>query len=151
MISSQTQFLSNDIIPLILSVVIGMIIGVEREICRKPAGMRTCALVCLGSTLFTLLSQTNFGTPADPTRIASNILTGIGFLGAGTILVHRDKVIGLTTAAVVWFTSSLGMAIGFRQYAVAIVGTALCLAVLVLFRFAESFVIKYKHKERREL
>ncbi len=127
-----------------------MLVGLEREVTRKPAGMRTCTLVCLGSTLFTILSQALSVDGADPTRIASNIITGIGFLGAGSIVVHKDKVLGLTTAAVVWYTSSLGMAIGFKEYALAAFGVVLCLTILTIFRMIEGKVIEYNKKHQRK-
>jgi putative Mg2+ transporter-C (MgtC) family protein len=148
MISFLTPLQTEHLIQLLASILVGMLIGLEREVTRKPAGMRTCTLVCLGSTLFTILSQVLSVEGADPTRIASNIITGIGFLGAGSIVIHKDKVLGLTTAAVVWFTSSLGMAIGFNQYALALFGVVLCLTILTIFRIIEGKVISYRQKHR---
>lgn len=136
-------------IQLCASILCGMFIGVEREFSRKPAGMRTCALVCLGSCVLCILSQQVSPIFADRGHIAANIVQGIGFLCAGTILIHKDKIIGLTTAAVVWFTSSLGMAIGFHQYYLATMGSVLCLTILTIFRMIEGKVISYKIKHKK--
>lgn len=127
---------------LLLSILCGVLIGLEREAKRKPAGIRTCALVCLGSTLFTILSfHVREGLATDQTRIASNIVQGIGFLGAGTILRFQDKVIGLTTAAVIWVVAAIGMAIGFGSFGLAISTTVLTVLILILFGFFENKLI----------
>lgn len=109
---------------LLLAVVLGGIIGLERRVlAKKEAGTKTYALVTLGSALFTLLSMHGFGASADGSRIASGIVTGIGFLGAGMIINHGEKVDGLTTAAGLWVTASLGMAVAVGWYSVAIIAT----------------------------
>ncbi len=109
------NFITEDIIKLIISAGTGAIIGLEREYSSKAAGLRTMILISLGSTLFTLISI-KFGT--DPSRIAANIVTGIGFVGGGIIM--RDsangQITGITTAAAVWVTAALGMCIGFGLY-----------------------------------
>jgi len=94
---------------LLLSTVLGAIVGYEREVHERPAGLRTHMLVCMGAALITILSKTG----PDPTRIAAQIVTGIGFLGAGTILRQGNMVRGLTTAASLWTVSAIGMAVGF--------------------------------------
>lgn len=109
---------------LLLAVVLGGIIGLERRIlAKKEAGTKTYALVTLGSALFTLLSMYGFGESVDGSRIASGIVTGIGFLGAGMIINHGEKVDGLTTAAGLWVAAALGMAVAVGWYAVAIIAT----------------------------
>jgi len=116
------------IIGLILAVVLGAIVGFEREITHKPAGLRTHMLVCLGSCLFTIVSLYEFSI--DPARIAAGIVTGIGFIGAGTIIAEQDKVIGITTAASLWATAAIGLTIGVGNYTLAIIATLLVFLVL---------------------
>jgi putative Mg2+ transporter-C (MgtC) family protein len=113
---------------LLLSAVFGAAIGFEREINGHPAGMRTHLLVSLGSALFTVLSAYGFGpataaTPVDPTRIAAQIVAGIGFLGAGAIIKDGLSIRGLTTAASLWATAAVGLAAGAGQPMLAVVGT----------------------------
>lgn len=105
-----------------ICIVAGWIIGSDRERVDKPAGIKTHTLVLLGSMLFTVLSE---GYPSDtsPSRIAANIVTGVGFLGAGIILKNERHVANLTTAAGVWVSAAIGMAIGFKMYFMAIVMT----------------------------
>lgn len=126
---------------LILAIILGGLIGIERERLGKPAGSRTYALITLGSTLFTILSVEGFGSMAnaDPTRIASQIIVGLGFLGAGLIIFHRqsEQVEGLTTAAGLWATASIGMAIGIGWYIVAAIGALLILLILYIVRKEE--------------
>lgn len=111
---------------------LGAIIGFERELHRQPAGFRTHSLVSLGAALFTIVSAYGFrDASVDPTRIAAQIVTGIGFIGAGTILQHRGSVRGLTTAASLWSVAAIGMAAGAGMLVMAAVGTVLILVVLV--------------------
>lgn len=118
-------------IKLLLAVLLGTIIGYEREMIHRPAGLRTHMLVCLGSALFTILSINAF-PGSDPSRVASNILVGIGFIGAGTVLQMKKRVIGLTTAASLWTTAAIGMAAGAGIYFPAILTTIVAFAVLWL-------------------
>lgn len=115
---------------LLLSAFLAGIIGYEREILKKPAGLRTHILVGTGSTLFTLLSFYSF--PQDPARIAANIIMGIGFIGAGTVLQMREKVAGLTTAASLWVCAAIGMSVALGYYLVSIIMTAFVFLVLKL-------------------
>lgn len=118
---------------LVLAGVFGAAIGWERDLAEKPAGLRTLSLVSIGAALFTLISQFGFEALAgtkDPARVAAQIVTGIGFLGAGTILISGARVRGLTTAASIWVTASIGMAVGAGMYIVGAVATALALLVL---------------------
>ncbi|MDR7415432.1 MAG: MgtC/SapB family protein [Armatimonadota bacterium] len=117
-----------------LAVLLGGVVGLEREALEKPAGFRTHILVALGATLFTLISGYGFrGSGADPTRIAANVVVGIGFLGAGTIWRHGVGVGGLTTAASLWTVAAIGMAVGTGLYLPAILGTLAVVVILHLF------------------
>ncbi|MDP2692642.1 MAG: MgtC/SapB family protein [bacterium] len=115
---------------LVLSIVLGSILGWQRQHIGKAAGSRTFAMVTLGSTLFTLLSVSV--SNGDPSRIAAQVLTGIGFIGAGTIIHRKDTVEGLTTAAGLWAVSSIGMAIGFGWYIQAIIASILMFIILAI-------------------
>lgn len=114
----------------ILALILGGILGWQRERWGKWAGPRTYALVAGGSTFFTILSITAFG--ADTARVASQIVIGIGFLGAGTILHRDNKVEGLTTAAGLWMSAAIGMAVGVKYYVVAAVVSLLVLIILMV-------------------
>ena len=126
-------------IKLILAAILGGIIGIEREIRDKPAGLRTNILICVGSTLFmsisTKVAQILGG---DPTRIAAQIISGIGFLGAGAVLHSHGFVLGLTTAATIWVVAGVGMALGSGMYLVAVFVTAMSLVTLYLLSFIED-------------
>jgi putative Mg2+ transporter-C (MgtC) family protein len=118
------------LLQLALAVVLGGAIGLERELSGKPAGLRTNVLICTGATLFTVLSLHLAGSRGDPARVAAQILPGVGFIGAGTILHMRGAVTGLTSAATIWVVAAIGMALGSGAY-VEGVGTTL-LVILVL-------------------
>lgn len=116
---------------LLLSALLGALIGIERESVNKAAGMRTCAMVTLGSSLFTIISEYGItGANVDPSRVASQIITGIGFIGAGLIIFHEKKLTGLTTASALWVAAAIGMAVGSGLYWVACFVTALALIIL---------------------
>src|SRR3990172_4596174 len=115
-------------------------IGLERELHRRPAGFRTHSLVALGAALFTIVSAYGFvGDTVDPTRIAAQIVSGIGFIGAGTILQHRGNIRGLTTAASLWSVAAIGMAAGAGLLVMAVIGTVLILVVLALLDRVAAF------------
>ncbi|MEL7562056.1 MULTISPECIES: MgtC/SapB family protein [Dehalogenimonas] len=118
---------------LVLAGTLGAVIGIQREKAGKAAGVRTLALIALGSSLFTILSIFAFET-ADPARLAANIVTGIGFLGAGTIILRREEGIveGLTTAATIWVAAAIGVAAGAGLYFIAAAAGGLVLVVLLL-------------------
>ena len=135
---------------LAVAIALGSLVGIEREIHEHSAGMRTIALVTLGCTLFTIVSAYGFldllGTlhlTLDPTRIASYIVAGIGFLGAGTIFMSREgeRIKGLTTAATIWVMAAIGIACGAGLLVEAIVTTALVMIVLVVFRYVEQLIL----------
>ena len=124
---------------LLLSAALGAVIGLEREYRRKPAGLRTNILIAIGSALFTILSLSMTGATGDPSRVAGQIVTGIGFLGGGAILRNRDTVHGMTTAATIWVNAAIGVACGTGQYALAATATALTLVVLVVLPPIETY------------
>jgi putative Mg2+ transporter-C (MgtC) family protein len=126
----------HDVLPLLVSLVLGTLLGWERQADRKPAGLRTHTLVCLGSTMFILTGRhaaEAFGGSADPTRVLHGIVTGVGFLGAGAILRQSGSIMGLTTAASIWMVAAIGAAAGVEAYALAGVGAALALIVLRVY------------------
>ncbi len=128
---------------MLLAAVLGMIVGAEREHRRKAAGLRTYTLVSLGSVLFTILSLYGFpdgagGRAYDPSRIAGQIVVGIGFIGAGLIFFKENRLQGLTTAAGIWVTAAIGMAVGLGFYATAIFAALLATAVMGFLKFLED-------------
>jgi putative Mg2+ transporter-C (MgtC) family protein len=124
-----------------MALLVGGIIGAERERHKKAVGLRTLILISLGSALFTILSY-HIGTDNnnDPGRIAANIVSGIGFLGAGVILEERGRVTGLTTAATVWLTAALGMAAGAGEYILSAGAGLMALIVLMVFTRFEEYL-----------
>ena len=123
--------------------VIGAVIGLEREFRSKPAGFRTMILICVGSCVYTILSKEIGNGSAD--RIASNIVTGIGFIGAGVIFKEGITVNGLTTAALIWVTAALGMAIGYHNYPLAIVVSIMVVIALFVLEPVQRFINRF-HK-----
>ncbi len=140
--------LSNEIVMrLILAVILGALLGLERTLAGKTAGMRTYTLVTLGSAIFIIVSQLitdhyfTLGVRAfDPLRVASQLVVGIGFLGAGLIIFQDQKLRGLTTAAGLWVACALGMAIGFGLYLLAIAATILTLFIFTILLKVEQFL-----------
>src|SRR5271168_605180 len=132
--------LSTIVFRLLWGGLLGAAIGVERSYRRRPAGMRTGFCVCMASALFTIMSVEIARRTGDPstTRIASNIVQGVGFLGAGAILRERGSVVGLTTAATIFAIAAIGMAAGGGLFAVAGIGCAATLAALILFVYVEQ-------------
>lgn len=129
---------SEEILKLVLAILIGGLIGFEREFRDKSAGFRTIIFITLGATMFTILS---FYFADNSARVAANIVTGIGFLGAGAILRGEGgKVAGLTTAATIWLAAALGMGIGSGLYLLVGVATLFILAILWLFPFFEHWL-----------
>lgn len=148
------------VIRVLSSVLLGFAIGLEREMTNKYAGLRTNILVCLGACLFTIISIYGFpevsvtgdelGT-RDTARVAAQVVTGIGFIGGGTVLRHGATVFGLTTAATLWVSASIGMACGAGMYGLAIVATVLSILVLVSVRLFEKNVLISSTKNTRRL
>lgn len=121
----------------LMSILCGAVVGFEREYKNKSAGFRTVILICFGSTVFTLLSR--MGNISDD-RIAANIVTGIGFLGAGVIYQGKFSVQGLTTAAVIWSMAGIGMMVGFEEYTLGLLLTVLMVIVLSFFQKMENLL-----------
>lgn len=119
------------IVKVVLALVLGGVLGLERQYNDKPAGYATNSIICLGAALFTILSQHMVEEGGDPGRIAAQIVTGVGFLGAGSILRSGNKIVGLTTAAGVWLVAAIGMAVGYGQYLLA-AGSALLVLLMQL-------------------
>ncbi len=155
-----------DILIRVLSaLLLGFAIGLEREMTNKYAGLRTNILVCLGACIFTIISIYGFPTFADgdnvivsqatgvrdTARIAAQVVTGIGFIGGGTVLRHGATVFGLTTAATLWIAASIGMACGAGMYLVAIIGTIFSIITLVSVRVFEKNVLITSTKNTKRL
>ena len=149
------------ILRITLAILIGTIIGIEREIKNRPAGMRTHILVCLGACTISLIESCFIaGLPADGNsniaysfgRLSAQVVSGIGFLGAGTILFSDRKVTGLTTAASLWNTACLGIAIGFGYYVIAIIGSIFVFVVLIMMqriihvRVTKKLEVRFIHR-----
>ncbi len=134
------------ILKLVLAIALGGLIGLEREASQKPAGFRTNILVCVGSAMMMMLAvmliQGKGGTSDTLVRMAAGVITGIGFLGAGTILHARGTIAGLTTASTLWLVAGLGLVIGAGYYVPALIFTALTIATLVLFRKVEESYLR---------
>lgn len=124
---------------LLLAAALGAAIGLERELRRKPAGLRTNILIALGAALFTTVSLEFTSSGGTPDRVAAQIVTGIGFLGAGAILRSGRNVHGMTTAATIWVNAAIGMAAGAGAYGMAAVATLVTLVVLTLLPPIERF------------
>jgi len=127
----------DELISIGVSVFCGALLGIEREYRNKSTGLRTIMLICLGSTVFTLVSH--HGADTDD-RIAANIITGIGFIGAGVIFKDKMGVLGLTTASVIWAAAAIGMTAGVGAYSLSLITTATVLAVLLFFGKIEEWV-----------
>jgi putative Mg2+ transporter-C (MgtC) family protein len=135
---------------LAIAAVLGGMVGAERELSDQPAGLRTHILLTVGACLFTLISAYGFGPNSDPSRLAAQIVTGIGFLGGGAILRHGFTIRGLTTAASIWATCALGVAVGVGSYVLAVGATVLVLGVLVGLRAIRN-VLRHYAASREEL
>ena len=147
MLELSTALAPDFFLRLLVAVALGALLGLERTFARKTAGARTYALVCLGSTLFVIVSQIVVVSYAaaglnaiDPLRVASQIVVGIGFLGTGLIIFRRTKLEGLTTAAGLWVAASIGMAAGFGLYKLAVFTTLLTLFIFTVLWFIEDFL-----------
>lgn len=134
------------ILKILLAAMLGGIIGLERELAHKEAGLRTNILIAIGSALITLLSAKIAAQApgADPARLTAQIVSGIGFLGAGAIIQARFAVHGLTTAATIWTVAAIGIAVGSGFYLLAFLVTLLVVVVLTAFRFLQSYFERHK-------
>ncbi len=141
------------IIRLILSILLSGFIGLERQIHRRTAGLRTHILVCLGSCLIMLTSLYVFDiykdkVPLDPVRIAAGVITGVGFLCAGTIIRYGEAVKGLTTAASLWVVAAIGLAVGCGFYSGAVISAILTLITLLFLRYIEGKILGKEETEK---
>ncbi len=134
------------------AMLVGLVIGTEREYTHRPAGMRTHILVALGACVVSITGELIFqhysvlGSSADPARLSAQVITGVGFLGAGTILREGPTVKGLTTAASVWAVACLGIAAGFGYYALAVFGMVFIFVTLTIFEWLQSVLLKPLHR-----
>ena len=139
-----------------IALAVGALLGLERERADKPAGLRTYMLVCEGSALFMICSimlgnqMLAAGNQYDPSRIASTVVQGIGFLAGGVILTAGRRVRGMTTAAGIWVTAALGLLVGAGFYLIAVVATAATLAALVTLHHAEVRLLRGGENQRRD-
>jgi putative Mg2+ transporter-C (MgtC) family protein len=140
----------EEVLKLGLAVLVGGLIGAEREFRDKAAGFRTIIFITVGSTLFTILSL-GIGTETNPTRIAANIVTGIGFLGAGAIMRDGTNITGLTTAATIWLAASLGMGLGAGRYMLTGISTVVILVILWVFPSFEHWIDNVRETRSYEL
>lgn len=140
------------LLQVLLAFGLGSLIGLEREYIGKAAGMRTFALVCLATTLFTILSREAFvglggpGVEIDPSRVAAGTIVGMGFLGAGIIIFRRNQIEGLTTAAALWCAVAIGIAVGAGFYYLSLIGT---LAIFITLTFMRRIEAEHINDERR--
>jgi len=135
----EAYFISQSMMRLILAAFLGGIIGLERELRHRPAGLRTNMFICFGSALFTILSVKLAGEfTGDHTRVAAQIIPGIGFIGAGSIIHARNTITGLTTAATIFVVASIGMASGGGLYAIAVFATIVILVALTTLGLVEN-------------
>jgi len=140
--------LIQDSLSLAIALCLGAAIGLERELSDKAAGLRTNILICMGSCLFSILSRVVAeGVPyADITRLAAQIISGIGFLGAGAIMREGEHVTGLTTAATIWSVSAIGVAVGFGHYALGAVAAVLTLIVQAVFPHLDTLIDELRQR-----
>lgn len=139
---------------LVLAVALGSVIGIERTLAHRLAGFRTFALVSLGACVFTVISNVAFAmfgehTAFDPSRIASQIVVGIGFLAGGLIVLNKDQVHGLTTSAGLWVAAGIGMAVGFKLYLMAVCVTLLTLLIFGIFWQLEQKIVTRERDDQQ--
>jgi putative Mg2+ transporter-C (MgtC) family protein len=134
---------------LLLAAGLGTLVGLERELSGKDPGLRTFALIALGSCAFSLISRQPFIDTGigDPTRVAAQIVSGIGFLGAGAIFRGSRRVSGLTTAALMWVTAGIGMAVGFDCHDIAISTTVIALVITLALRLVRFLIFMVRRKK----
>jgi putative Mg2+ transporter-C (MgtC) family protein len=126
------------------AIVCGGLIGFEREIRGKPTGMRTCILIVLGTAIFVKLGAVMGNERGDATRVLGQVVTGIGFLGAGVIMSRGDTIVGVTTASVVWVLASIGALVGAGEFAGAITMAIVTVIALTVFDYAERWIQRHR-------
>ena len=155
----DTLIHSSEIIKIAVSIICGSILGFEREYRNKTAGFRTIILITLGSTIYTMVSESAMGESDD--RIAANIITGVGFIGAGVIFKDNFPITGLTTAAVMWVAAAIGMVAGAGNHSLALLLSLIVLIVLSIFKwiedlidllhFRQTYLLKFRDSEIKKL
>ena len=140
----------QSIFPMVVAMILGALIGIEREVHSKPAGLRTNALICMGAAAFMLIAQ-RIGLGNDAvSRMTAGIVTGVGFIGGGAVLRDRTNISGVTTAATIWVVTSIGIACGMRLYDMAVSITVLSLIVLAVFGPLDRKIRKTKDPEPQQ-
>lgn len=139
----ELDYFAVDLLKVLVSLAMGGLVGLEREVSDKAAGLRTNILICVGATLFTLLSS-YFSN--DPARISAQLVSGIGFIGAGAIMREGDRVTGLTTAATIWTVAAIGMAVGYGHYSLAALVTATVLFVQLAFTQLDILIDDWRER-----
>jgi len=141
---------SEEILKLLLAVLVGGLIGAEREFRHRAAGFRTIIFISLGSTLFTIFSL-QLGGETSPVRIAAHMVTGVGFLCAGVILEGKTRIVGLTTASTIWFTAAMGMGIGAGLYQIVILALIGAMIILWIFPHFEEWIYNVREIRTYEM
>ncbi len=131
----------------VVAAVCGGVIGIERQLRGKPAGIRTSMLICLGTMTFVRLGALVAGPSGDPTRVLAQVVTGVGFIGAGVMLAREGLVRGVTSAAVIWMLAAIGSLVGFGMHVAALALTALVLGVLSGVQLLERGVLRFRRGE----
>ena len=134
----------EDVVKILLAILLGGLVGAEREFRDKAAGFRTIIFICVGAALFTIFSI-KLGGDEDPVRIAANIVSGVGFLGAGAILRGTGRIVGLTTASTIWLAAALGMGVGGGHFLLSSVATVGISIVLWIFPRIEAWIDNFRH------
>jgi putative Mg2+ transporter-C (MgtC) family protein len=137
-------------LPVLVSVACGVIVGLERQLRGKPLDVRTAVLICLGTHVFVRLGAVLTNGNVDPTRVLGQVVTGVGFLGAGVILTRGHHVVGLTTASVIWMLAAIGAAIGFEKYGAAVALAVVTLVVLTILEAVESRIEMMRRGPHRD-
>ena len=140
----------EEVVKLVLAIIVGGLIGAEREFRHRAAGFRTIIFISLGSTLFTMLSL-ELGGEMSPVRIAAHMVTGVGFLCAGVILEEKTRIVGLTTASTIWFTAAMGMAIGGGQYMIVLLALIGAMVILWVFPKFEEWIYNVRDMRTYEM
>jgi putative Mg2+ transporter-C (MgtC) family protein len=141
------MYIGEITLKLLLSILFGGAVGLERETSRKPAGLRTNILICASSTMMMALSQLQIGgkdLSGEAMRMAAGVITGVGFLGAGAIIQSRGAVHGLTTASTIWAVAGMGLILGAGYYLLAAIFTAVIVITLIVLRKVEGFIARKK-------
>jgi len=121
-----------------VAILCGLIVGLERQLSGKPTGIRTSSLICMGTYIFVTVSHLVQGPSVDPGRIVGQVITGIGFIGAGVILTRQGVVVGVTSASVIWVLAGIGLLIGFGKYTTAILLSVITVGILIGVNFLEA-------------